>query len=419
VKGGANPPQDSYKLLEAEDSTAFNATAPVGGHAIRDMWDPTCLSDPGKVSDAEYQCDTSDGGGVHTNSGVPNHGYALLVDGGMYNGQSVAGIGLTKAAAIYWRAQSVYQTKTTDFADHADALEQSCADLVGQPINNLSVTSTPGGVSTQAISAADCTSVTAMANAVELRRDPTVQCDFKPLLNQNVPSLCANQKNAPVVYEEDFEDGLTGWTLTNAGVFPAGWEPATNWAATGALPPGHSGSAAYAVDRDGQCGVPTGDRSGVMSMASPAITLPGAGILSPRATFEHSIASELNFDGGNVKISINGGPYVIVPKSAFIVNGYNTTMATTAAGNTDPLQGQEAFSGSDGGQVTTKWGESQIDLTKVGAKAGDTIQLRFDFGMDGCGSVDGWYVDNVKIRACNTKKDDKALARYTPVGKND
>ena len=111
------------------------------------------------------------------------------------------------------------------------------------------MTSTPGGVSTQVISAGDCTSVTAMIAAVELRKDPTVQCDFKPLLNQSVPSLCANQKNAPVIYEEDFEDGLAGWTLTNAGVFPAGWEPATDWVATSALPPGHGGSAAYAVDR--------------------------------------------------------------------------------------------------------------------------------------------------------------------------
>ena len=76
---------------------------------------------------------TATSGGVHTNSGVPNHGYALLVDGGTYNGQTVNGIGLTKAAHIYWRAQSVYQTPTTDFADHADALEQSCHDLVGLP----------------------------------------------------------------------------------------------------------------------------------------------------------------------------------------------------------------------------------------------------------------------------------------------
>ena len=50
------------------------------------------------------------------------------------------------------------------------------------------------------------------------------------------------------------------------------------------------------------------------------------------------------------------------------------------------------------------WGQSQVDLTQVGVKPGDTIRLRFDFGMDGCTGVDGWYVDDVKVRACNTKK---------------
>jgi hypothetical protein len=133
LSGSATPPQDSYRWLMGEDSSAF-------GGAIRDMWEPTCLADPGKVTDAEYQCETSDAGAVHTNSGVPNHGYSLLVDGGTYNGFTVSGIGLTKAAHIYWRAQSVYQTPTTDFADHADALEQSCQDLIGVPLAKLSAT---------------------------------------------------------------------------------------------------------------------------------------------------------------------------------------------------------------------------------------------------------------------------------------
>ncbi len=136
-----------------EDSTAF-------GGAIRDMWTPTCLGDPGKVTDAEYHCATSDGGGVHSNSGVPNHGYALLVDGGTYNGQTITAIGLTKAAHLYWRAQSVYQTPTTDFEDHADALEASCTDLIGQPLKDLGTSSTPTGPSGQSITAADCASVT-------------------------------------------------------------------------------------------------------------------------------------------------------------------------------------------------------------------------------------------------------------------
>ena len=116
--------EDSYRWLQGEDATAF-------GGAIRDLWDPNCINDPGRVLDGMYHCTPDDNGGVHSNSGVPNHGYALLVDGGMYKGVTVNAIGMTKAAHLYFQAQSVYQTPTTDFEDHADALEQSCSDLIG------------------------------------------------------------------------------------------------------------------------------------------------------------------------------------------------------------------------------------------------------------------------------------------------
>ena len=132
MKDGANPDKtDSSRWMIGEDSAGF-------GGAIRDMWSPTCIGAPGKVSDAEYVCDAEDNGGVHTNSGVVNHSYALLVDGGTYNDVTVEGIGLDKAANIYFRAQNNYLTFNSQFPDLADALEQSCQDLVGQPINELS-----------------------------------------------------------------------------------------------------------------------------------------------------------------------------------------------------------------------------------------------------------------------------------------
>ncbi len=123
---------ETTRWLVGEKSEAF-------GGAIRDMWNPTCYGDPGKVTDAEYNCDPNltDSGGVHSNSGVPNHAYALVVDGGSFNGQTVAGIGIDKAANIWWRAQTAYLTPSSDFVAAADALETSCADLVGQPINKL------------------------------------------------------------------------------------------------------------------------------------------------------------------------------------------------------------------------------------------------------------------------------------------
>jgi Zn-dependent metalloprotease len=412
VKGGAAPPENKIRWLMGEDSQAFNSTAGAGNHAIRDMWDPTCLSDPGKVSDAEYQCDPSDAGGVHTNSGVINHGYALLVDGGTYNGRTVTGLGLVKAAHIYWRAESVYQVPTTNFDDHADALEQSCTDLIGQSLTGLS-TSAPAGPSGQSITAADCAEVTDMIAAVELRTDPTAQCHFTPLLNGNPTNLCAGSKNAPVLYQEDFEDGLAGWTLTNQGVY-SGWS-GTNWAAKSSLPGGRAGTAAFAEDLDGACSGGAGDRSGVMRLLSPAITLPNSETLnSPRVTFEHYVATEFGYDGGNIKVSINGGAFVLIPASAFQFNPYNTTMQP-APGNTSPLAGQPGFSGTDGGQVHGSWGQSQIDLSRVGVKKGDTFQLRFEFGMDGCGNVDGWYVDDVKVRACNTKKEAAATVAASTV----
>ena len=395
---GGSTPQDSYRWLMGEDATAF-------GGAIRDMWAPTCKSDPGKVTDTEYFCDTSDGGGVHTNSGVPNHGFALLVDGGTYNGHTVNAIGLVKAAHLYWQAQSAYQTPVTNFNDHADALQASCQDLIGVPLEGLSITSSPAGPSGEAISAGDCAAVDEMIDAVELRIDPSAQCNFQPILAQNPPALCTNTKNAPVFYAEGFESGLAGWTLTNQGVF-AGW-PGLNWIQATTLPGGHSGSAAFAADLNaGNCDGGAGDISGMMSLESPSIHIPSSQTFGPHyITFEHYVATEAGWDGGNLKISINGGAYQVVPVSAYKFNPYNTTLQTVAAGNTNPLAGQPAFSGADGGSLLGSWGQSQINLTIMGVLPGDDIRLRYDFGMDGCSGTIGWYVDNVTVTACNAKKE--------------
>jgi hypothetical protein len=171
------------------------------------------------------------------------------------------------------------------------------------------------------------------------------------------------------------------------------------------LPGDHSGSTAFAVDLNGgDCGGGAGDISGMMSMVSPVIHIPSTKTLTPRLSFDHYVATEEGWDGGNLKISINGAAFVIVPASAYTFNPYNTTLQTVAAGNTDPLAGQPAFSGTDGGSLFGSWGQSQIDLLKLGVKPGDNIQLRYDFGMDGCTGNDGWYVDNIQVSACNVKK---------------
>jgi Zn-dependent metalloprotease len=387
-------PQDNYRWNMGEDATAFGTP---GRSAIRDMWNPRCVSDPGRVTDAEYFCASTDGGGVHTNSGVPNHGFALLVDGGTFNGQTVGAIGLTKAAHLYWRAQSVYQTPSTDFPDHAEALETSCADLVGLRLSNLGTDSSPPRGARPSITTADCASVAAMTAAVELRTDPTTQCNFQPILQPDAPLVCGDEP-ATEVFVDDFETGLDGWTLTNQGVF-SGW-PGLDWTTDSTLPADREGAAAFAADPNiGDCGGGANDVSGMMSMQSPVITLPSG---TPRLSFTHYLATEAGWDGGNVWISVNGRAFTQIPAAAFLFNPYNATLQTAAAGNTNPMAGQPAFTGTDAGELVSSWGTSIVDLTATGTRirTGDTVQFRFDMGMDGCTGIDGWYVDDVTVSVC-------------------
>ena len=133
-------------------------------------------------------------------------------------------------------------------------------------------------------------------------------------------------------------------------------------------------------------------------LESPDITIP-AGATATRLTFDHWVATEGGFDGGNVKISVNGGAWQVVKAADFIYNPYNTTLATAAQGNDNPMAGQPAFSGSDGGSVSGSWGRSIVNVGAY-AVAGDKVKLRFELGNDGCGGTFGWYLDDVSVYQC-------------------
>ena len=394
---------DTTRWLMGEKSTAF-------GGAIRDMWNPTCYGDPGKVSDAEYKCDPTgaDAGGVHSNSGVPNHAYALVVDGGTYNDQTVTGLGLDKAAAIWWRAQTAYLTPQSNFVDAANAFEQSCADLVGQPINQLTTEAGATPEAAEPIEAADCASVEAATTATEMRTAP-VKCNFTALLDKDAPATCGDGFSEDVLWSEDFEDGLTGWATSSEVVFSGGFN--MPWEVSDSAPAGtgaaHPSKVAYGPAPDeGQCSNGAGDFSSRDSITGPVVQMPDS-LRSAKLTFEHYVATEIGYDGGNVKMSVNGGPFTAIPAAAYLYNA--PTTLTGPATNTNPLAGQPGFTGTDGGETKGSWGESQVDLAAAGAAPGDTVQLRFDIGRDGCGGNEGWYVDNVQIVDC------KLVTRTTAV----
>jgi cysteine-rich repeat protein len=379
---GVSTDDNSYRWLMGEDVTP--------GGALRDMWNPNCEGDPGKVSDPEYWCTTGDNGGVHFNSGVPNHAFALMVDGGNYNGYSGPGIGLIKAAHIHYAAQLML-TPASNFVDHADALEAACTNLTGVDLNDL-LTGAPSG---ELITASDCTQVSEIITAVELRTPPT-QCEFEPLLQADAPALCEGFGTVQTVVLEDFEGGLpAGWTASSHDVANPSTFDNPGWSVVGALPGGNSSSnAAFAPDLIvGNCADDT--EAGAVALDSPPIALAvGA---PPHVAFDHWVATETGWDGGNLKVSVNGGPWTLVPGSAYSFNAYNGAINNP---NDNPLAGEEAFTGANEGSLSGSWGQSQVDLFGL-ALPGDTIQLRYDLGLDGCNGATGWYVDNVHVYSCS------------------
>lgn len=382
----------SLRWKVGEDATSF-------GGAIRDMWNPNCNGDPAKVLDAaNYYCGTADSGGVHTNSGVTNHLYALLVDGGTYNGYTMTGMGFLKAAHLWWRAQKNYLTATSDFANFADALEASANDLIGVNLQGLSTTVTPAGLTGLSITSADVQNVKNGILAVQLRTSPATQCNYTPLLAQSAPSLCASATNNPL-FKEDWENGLGNWTVTNVPTKPSTWE-ARDWTIKSNLPKSRPGKAIFAIDPiNGDCA--SNLQNGILRLESPTITMPTFTSGKYEMAFNHYVATESTWDGGNIKYSLNEGSWTQVPVTAFTYNGYNSTLDGTSS-NDNPLKGQRAFTGTDGGSLGGSWGQSVIDLSKLGVTSGSKIKFRFEMGTDGCNGVEGWYLDELYVYNCST-----------------
>ncbi len=109
-------------------------TPATAGDALRYMANPT---QDGSSKDyyPERYTGTQDNGGVHWNSGIFNLWFKLLVTGGTHprakTTVNVAGIGMTQAAQITYRAQTTYMTSSTNFAAARTHTVQAATDLYG------------------------------------------------------------------------------------------------------------------------------------------------------------------------------------------------------------------------------------------------------------------------------------------------
>lgn len=135
----ARPGQASWKL--GED---FN-------YVIRDMANPNAYRQPDTYKGTYWKDATTTGCvtpgqttndycGVHTNSGVLNFWYYLLVTGGTGTNDNgfaynVSGIGLDKAGAIAYRTLTSYLTSSSTYANARTSSIQAAKDLYGVSSN--------------------------------------------------------------------------------------------------------------------------------------------------------------------------------------------------------------------------------------------------------------------------------------------
>ena len=121
LTNGADDPGDRW--LIGEDEPNFGV--------LRDMSDPPAYNDPDRMTSTYYKCGADDNGGVHSNSGVANKAAYLMVDGGSFNGYTVAGFAgdIAQAADLWYEVQTNMFTSASDYSDLYDCLQQAAINL--------------------------------------------------------------------------------------------------------------------------------------------------------------------------------------------------------------------------------------------------------------------------------------------------
>ena len=322
------------------------------------MEDPTLFGDPDRMQSVLYKDWADDSGGVHSNSGVNNKAAFLMVDGGTFNGRTVTGMGIDKAAKIYYEAEVALLTSGSDYLNLYDALFQACNNLLG----------------TSGITAANCTEVRDATLATEMNLQPTIA-------STTVAPACPAGQFPKNVWFDDLETpGAGRWTTSGSGAFyyPQNSHPFTGWDFT------YGTSGKYNIWGDNRAS--TSDSQIGMTNA---VAIPAAAFL----TFQHSYQFEQGFsgtayDGGVMEYRIGTGAWTAVPAAWFTHGGYDGTIA---AGN--PLAGREAFVGRSYG-----YGASRLNLAGL---SGQSVRFRYRLGTDSSVGDYGWFIDDVRIHTCS------------------
>ncbi len=331
--------------------------------STRSMSDPPGFGDPDRIGSPNYYQGHEDNGGVHQNSGVGNKAAYLMVDGGSFNGKTVAALGPDKTLAIYYEAQTNLLTSGSDYLDLYNALFQACLNVVG---------------GTEGVTTGDCDQVSNATAAVEMNLQPVAG------FNTDAP-LCGAGQQAFSTFYDDLESGPGNWNFAVlSGPAVPRWQYDQPEYGLG---PRFAHSGLHHLYADDYPEAVTDATARLMPVWIP----PNSYLHFAQAfDFEHYYDYQW-YDGGVLEYSTNGGGSWNDAGSLMDYNAYNGVLTSGYAGQS-PLAGRAAFVGTSHGYISTR-----LNLSSL---AGQTVIFRWRMGLDETGFSWGWWLDDVRVYTC-------------------
>jgi hypothetical protein len=188
----------------------------------------------------------------------------------------------------------------------------------------------------------------------------------------------------PVLLSQDFNSNDGGFTAQTPRIYDGPWiYSAANgsWRETG---------------QDSDNGQPN---TSFLNSPTLVVTSPGALMLSLAHRYSFEVGGNiLRWDGGQIRLSVNGGAWSAVPPEAFTQNGYNGAVYSNSPSE---LGGQPAF-------VSQSPGYAIAFITSTATlgnfNAGDSVQIQFMAANDSSvrGAVPNWDIDHLEITQGST-----------------
>jgi len=180
---------------------------------------------------------------------------------------------------------------------------------------------------------------------------------------------CSNAQTTRVVFDDSIETPPSSWVASGA---------------SGTLPWAISSAQANSPTRSWKGSTPATTSEQWVDL--PSVNVP-SGALSASLRFAHWRAMESNsstgcFDGGSLFASVNAGAFAAIPAAQILQNG---------ASQRPLASGTLAWCGS------VPWESVVVNASPY---AGQNVRFRFRVTSDSSTSLEGWYVDDVRVQAC-------------------